>query len=140
MSVTVTTENLSTVARNMIVDGRRVSAQYDAFVVFYSLDADTESGIITETAREIVLAAYPGTDPARLGGKNKNDDQRWLDARAVRAGLVAAIKRATETDESDPAAPDYLALAVKAAKTAHDKGEVATDAILAAVKAALAAS
>lgn len=103
--ITITEENLSKIARDMIVADRRVAGQYDAFVVHYNLTSDTESGDITEAARAIVLAAYPDTDPARLAGKNKNDDQRWKDARAVRIGLVAAIKRATEDTEPEVKAP-----------------------------------
>lgn len=101
-------DNFSKIARDMIVAGRRVSSQYDAMIVHFALTSDSEGKALTETARTIVLAAYPDTEPARLAGKNKNDDQRWKDARAVRAGLVAAIKRASEDVEDDTPKPVVL--------------------------------
>lgn len=99
--ITLTEDNFAKVAREMIVADRRVASQYDAFALHYNLTSDTASADVTDAARSIVLAAYPNTDPARLAGKNKNEDQRWKDARAVRIGLVAAIKRATEDTEPE---------------------------------------
>lgn len=97
---TVTADNLHTVARDTIVAGRKLARNYSALVTFYGLDTESESSTVTDAARSIVLAAYPDTDPDRLAGKNKNDDQRWKDARAVRIGLVNAIKAdAPETDD-----------------------------------------
>lgn len=101
-NITLTEENIAKVARDMIVADRRVASQYDAFAAHYGLTADTASADVTEAARAVVLLAYPDTDPARLAGKNKADDQRWKDARAVRIGLVNAIKRATEDAEPEP--------------------------------------
>lgn len=96
---TITEQNLSTVARDTIVAGRRIERNYAALAAYYGLTHETKSADMTEAARNVVLAAYPDTDPARLSGKNKNDDQRWLDARTVRAGLVRAVK--VEAEESD---------------------------------------
>lgn len=109
---TVTTENLSTVARDTIVAGRRIERNYAALATFYKIDHETESKVLTETARAIVLAAYPDTDPERLSGKNKNSDQRWCDARTVRAGLVRAVKvEADDTDETETKDVKYLTAA-----------------------------
>ena len=106
-NIIITDENIAKIARDMIVADRRVASQYDAFAVHYSLTADTASADVTDAARSIVLAAYPDTDPERFKGKDKSGDQRWKDARAVRIGLVAAIKRATEDTEPE-AKPDVL--------------------------------
>ena len=99
--LTLTADNFAKTARDMIVAGRRVEGQYDAMIVHLGITADTASGDLTEAARDIVIAAYPDTDRDRLKGKNKNSDQRWLDARTVRAGLVNAVKRATEDTEPE---------------------------------------
>lgn len=134
MSVfTITSENLHTVARDTIVAGRKLARNYSALAVFYSLDSTSESAVITDAARAVVLAAYPDTDPARLGGKNKNDDQRWLDARTVRAGLVRAIKDNDESEPTPAATPDWLRLAIQAAENAVNKGEIDPNTVAEAV-------
>lgn len=99
MSISI--DNFASQARSILAADRRATRGYDEMVAYLSLSTVSTSGEITEAARSMVLAAYPSTDPARLAGKDKSDDQRWKDARAARAGLVAAINRA---DDSEPEA------------------------------------
>lgn len=102
-TITVNAENVQTIVRDTLSAERKVTRNYDALVVFAGLDHTSESKTITESAHALILLAYPGTDPSRLTGKNKNHDQRWKDARAIRAGLVAAIKRAApESEDNEP--------------------------------------
>lgn len=93
----------SKTAQEIIVAGRKAERGYVELVKHFGLTHESASADITEAARTVVVTAYPGTDPARLAGKNKNDDQRWCDARAVRAGLMRAIEKPdTEDDAPKP--------------------------------------
>lgn len=133
-----------------LVDHERKSARlestYDGFAVFYHLTPDTASADMTDTAREIVVTGanndgtaagktitadmLTGRDPGKCAHRDY-----WKAARAVRIGLVSAVKRAAG-DPEPPADTDYLALIVKAVESgkAHN---LTADQIKAAVESVL---
>ena len=151
----VTDDNIQTVVRDTLTADATASRNYAGLAAFYGLTYESASDEITAAARAAVLAAYPDTDPDRLKGKGKNDDQRWLDARTIRAGLVRALKAsAPATDDAatddaatddastddaatDDAATDYIAMVRNAVQQAAAHG-VTSDQILAVVAEILA--
>lgn len=97
----------------------RLESTYDALAAHLSLTPDTESADMTDAARAIVLegAHNDGTvlgatlDESALTGRDPGTDVAtrpyWKAARAVRIGLVSAIKRANPAtdDDDDDSAP-----------------------------------
>lgn len=87
------------VVRATLTAERTITRNYDGFVATLNLDTDTSAGDLTAAARNLVTLAYPTTDPKVFPGQSEHPRNR--DARAIRAGLVRAIKRAADPVESD---------------------------------------
>lgn len=94
----------------------RMEATYDGLAVHLMLTPDTTSEAMTEAARLVTVlgAVNDGTATGKsltedmLKGRNPGPDAAhlsyWKAARAVRIGLVNAVKRANETEaEAKPA-------------------------------------
>jgi hypothetical protein len=91
----------------------RTEVQYDFLAAALDLSVDTESGDMTDAARRVVLegAANDGTVTGaalttddltgRDPGAGSKTREYWKAARAVRIGLVKAVKRAAGDDESE---------------------------------------
>jgi len=103
----------------------RMESTYDALAAFANLTPDTESERMTEVARAIVVdgANNDGTATGKtvtadmLTGRDPGADAShrayWKAARAVRIGLVNAVKRANPSESEDKTV-DYLAAVLKA--------------------------
>lgn len=107
----------------------RLESTYDSLAEFFTLTPDTDSADITTTARTIVVmgANNDGTSvgatitadmlTGRDPGKCAHRDY-WKSARAVRIGLVNAVKRANPVesgdDENETDTTDYLAKIIAA--------------------------
>ena len=122
----------------------RLESTYDGLVAFAGLNSDSESERITEVARAIVVdgARLDGTKVGEsltvemLTGRDPGADAKhrdyWKAARAVRIGLVSAIKRAAGDagdDESEDKPVNLLTRAglkadledvIRAWKAAHE--------------------
>lgn len=91
----------------------RTEVQYDFLASALNLTTDTTSGDMTDAARRVVLegAANDGTATGAsltaddLTGRDPGADAKtrdyWKAARAVRIGLVKAVKRAAGDDDDD---------------------------------------
>lgn len=91
----------------------RLEGTYDGLATYFSLTADTDSAHLTAAARTIVVegAHRDGTKTGetitedmltgRDPGTGAAHRDYWKAARAVRIGLVAAIKRAAGDDGDD---------------------------------------
>lgn len=91
----------------------RLEGTYDGLATYFSLTTESESATITDAARTIVVegAHRDGTKvgetitedmlTGRDPGTGAAHRDYWKAARAVRIGLVAAIKRAAGDDGDD---------------------------------------
>ena len=139
------------VVRQAIGDERR-AADYDALAAHYGLTSGSSSTDITDAARAVTVMgadASPktrglvtvddltGRDPgANLTGEAKVKRDHWKAARTVRAGLVKAIKRATDsTDEPKVTGTENILTRDGVKMLAAMMADGDTDAILAAVLA-----
>jgi hypothetical protein len=127
----------------------RTEVQYDFLAKTLNLTPDTSSEDLTAAARSVVIhgAANDGTATGAnitaddLTGRDPGNGSKvreyWKAARAVRIGLVKAVKRAAGDDGDDESATDYLARIVKAVEAGR-KHDLTPDQIMEAVKAHLA--
>ena len=105
------------VVRHAIAGERRAS-DYDLLVAHYGLTAESDSTALTDAARAVTIMGadsseatrgivtlddLKGRDPGKgktLKGDDKIRRDHWVAARTVRAGLVKAVKRATDSTDS----------------------------------------
>lgn len=102
------------VVRHALGEERR-AADYDVLAAHYGLTPDSSSTELTDAARAITIMGadssaatrgivtlddLKGRDPGTgLKGDDKIKRDHWKAARTVRAGLVKAIKRATDSTD-----------------------------------------
>jgi len=107
----------------------RTEVVYDALALFLNLTPDTTSEDMTAAARRVVVTGA-GHDGTKIGETITEDDltgrdpghgaahrDYWKAARAVRIGLVKAVKRAnpdTDDDDNEEDTTDYLAKIIAA--------------------------
>jgi hypothetical protein len=104
----------------------RLESTYDDLAGFFTLTPDTDSADVTQAARTIVLDGahndgtatgaaltvedLTGRDPGNIPTRTY-----WKAARAVRIGLVAAVKRANPSEDSNEEdTTDYMAKIIAA--------------------------
>lgn len=106
----------------------RTEKDYDGLASFYHLTSDSDSATLTDTARQIVVdgASNDGTVTGakvtsdmltgRDPGTGAAHRDYWKAARAVRIGLVKAVKRAAgdTDDDAEDDVTDYLAKIIAA--------------------------
>lgn len=112
----MTTFNYATAATAVVAHERksaRLESTYDGLANYFSLTTESESATLTEAARTIVVegARHDGTKigetitedmlTGRDPGTGAAHRDYWKAARAVRIGLVAAVKRAAGDDGDD---------------------------------------
>lgn len=125
----------------------RLEGTYDALVMFLNLTPDTSSADMTAAARRVVVtgAGHDGTATGKtlteddLTGRDPGNGPTrdyWKAARAVRIGLVSAVKRANNDESDEESTTDYLARIVKAVEAGR-KHDLSADQIMEAVKAHL---
>lgn len=111
--------NLGHAVRETIGAEGLIVRRYDSMVTFFALTPASESGTITQAAKDAIVAAYPGTDPGMLGTKAQpaaaKDALVWKRYRTIRAGLVNSIKRNNPAESEEEAVKALLTSAGKAA-------------------------
>lgn len=146
---TITFTSAAVAVTNHERKSARTEVQYDFLAKTLNLTPDTSSGDMTDAARRVVLegAANDGTATGaslttddltgRDPGAGAKTRDYWKAARAVRIGLVKAVKRAAGEDGDEESTTDYLARIVKAVEAGR-KHDLTPDQIMEAVKAHLA--
>lgn len=105
------------VVRQAVGEERR-AADYDLLAAHYGLTPDSTSTELTDAARAVTIMGanasvrtrglitiddLTGRDPgANLTGEARVKRDHWKAARTVRAGLVKAVKRATDSTDDAP--------------------------------------
>lgn len=123
----------------------RLESTYDALAKHLSITVDSESDVVTDAARFVVVTGANNDDTVMgksitaemLKGRDPGADAShrayWKAARAVRIGLVNAAKRAAGESDDPESTTDYLARIVKAVE-AGKKHNLTAEQILDAVK------
>lgn len=108
----MTTEQLILVVAAHASNEQRAEQAYAKIAKNYRLTGESQTTRVTEVARKITMLAYASTGVTVLAesmagrdpGQDAANRDEWLMARAVRAGLVRAIKSTKKVDDSDAVA------------------------------------
>lgn len=156
-TITLSTDKVSAAAGRVVrhaISGERRAADYDLLVAHYGLAADSDSTTLTDAARAVTILGaessestrgivtlddLKGRDPGKnLKGDDKIRRDHWVAARTVRAGLVKAVKRATDSTDGKVTGTKNLLTEDGVKRLAAMLNEGDTDAVVAAVMAELA--